>query len=208
MPAPTERNWEEALRDELGLFFVPLPPLEEKDNPRVKAKALYVIGNIAGLERRFTEILNLVEATELNALVIDVKNDHGVMSYRSSIEIVQEAGANRNVPIKDISAVMEKRETYSLQSTGFAMGHEAHRQWFNGWTGRLRSHVLKDRVETAGVHAFTVDMTISVDQVAHELEDVPFEVFLENQIWRVKPGEAFLEKLTHEETGAEGPPGE
>lgn len=108
---------EEALREELGPFFVPLPPLEQEDNPKVKAKALYVTGNIAGLERRFNEMLELVENTELNSFVIDVKNDHGVMSYRSNIEIVQESGANRNVPIKDIGAVMEelqKRDIYPI----------------------------------------------------------------------------------------------
>lgn len=101
---------EEALREELGPFFVPLPPLEQKENPRVKAKALYLTGHTIGSASRFEQLLDLVDSTELNALVIDVKNDHGVMSYRSNIEIVQQSGANRSAPIKDIQSIMEELE--------------------------------------------------------------------------------------------------
>lgn len=99
---------EEALREELGPFFVPLPPLEQKENPRVKAKALYLTGHTIASPTRFQNLIELVESTELNAMVIDVKNDHGVMSYQSDIEIVKESGANRSVPIKDIQSVMEE----------------------------------------------------------------------------------------------------
>ncbi len=108
---------EEALREELGPFFVPLPPLEQEDNPPVKAKGIYLTGNTVGLQHRFESLMEMVDTTELNAMVIDVKNDHGVMSYRSEIEIVQEAGANRSVPIKNISEVMEelkKRDIYPI----------------------------------------------------------------------------------------------
>lgn len=99
---------EEALKDELGPFFVPLPPLEKEDNPPVKARGIYVTGNTVGLTSRFEDLLHMVETTELNAMVIDVKNDHGVMSYRSDIEIVSEAGANRNVPVKDMQEVISR----------------------------------------------------------------------------------------------------
>jgi hypothetical protein len=108
---------EEALKEELGEFFVPLPPDEQRDNPAVKAKGIYVTGNMAGLERRFGELMEMVEATELNTMVIDVKNDHGLMTYRSEIEIVQNIGANKSVPVKDIDALMEKlreRDIYPI----------------------------------------------------------------------------------------------
>lgn len=102
------RQREDSLKEKLGEFFVPLPPEHQADNPLVKAKGIYVTGNSAGLESRFTELLALVESTELNAMVIDVKNDHGLVTYRSEIEIVNNIGANRSVPIKDIDALMSR----------------------------------------------------------------------------------------------------
>ncbi|KUO50279.1 MAG: hypothetical protein APF76_11245 [Desulfitibacter sp. BRH_c19] len=105
------------LKEELGAFFVPLPPLELEENPPVKARGLYLTGNSVGQTDRFNKLMDLVTTTELNSLVIDVKNDHGVMSYKSEIEIVQEVGANRSVPIKDIKVAMEKikeRDIYPI----------------------------------------------------------------------------------------------
>ena len=54
------RQREEALREELGPFFVPLPPLEQKENPRVKAKALYLTGHTVASSTRFQNLIELV----------------------------------------------------------------------------------------------------------------------------------------------------
>lgn len=107
---------EEKRRSELGHFYVPLPA-ETTDNPRVKAKGIYITGHTAGLEDRFTELLDLIDDTELNAVVIDVKNDNGKVMYETSIEIVKEIGANTSYPIKDIEKLMaelEKRNIYPI----------------------------------------------------------------------------------------------
>ena len=37
-------------------------------------------------------------------MVIDVKNDHGLVTYPTEIEIVKQVGADLNVPIKDLKA--------------------------------------------------------------------------------------------------------
>ncbi len=113
-----ERNLrEEVLREELGHFFVPLPPLEKEDNPPVKAKGIYVTGNSVGLTSRFERLLEMVETTELNAMVIDVKNDHGLMTYRSEIDIIIESGANRSAPVKDMQevvAMLKEKGIYTI----------------------------------------------------------------------------------------------
>lgn len=99
--------FEEQLKEELGPFFVPLPPLEQEENPAVKARGLYLTGNTAGRPQKLAELVQLIEDTELNAVVIDVKNDHGVMSYKSEIQIVQDVKANQALPIKDIKGLLE-----------------------------------------------------------------------------------------------------
>jgi hypothetical protein len=100
-----QRLLEEQRKVELGHFYVPLPA-EEVDNPRVKAKAIYVTGHSVGVTTRFQDLMNMVDTTELNSMVIDVKNDDGKVMYQSNIEIIQTVGANTSYPIKDIQAVM------------------------------------------------------------------------------------------------------
>ncbi|HZK25835.1 MAG TPA: putative glycoside hydrolase [Oscillospiraceae bacterium] len=113
-----ERQQREAdLQKELGAFFVPLPPLEIPENPVVKAKGLYVTGHTAANSKRFAELLELIEETELNAMVIDVKNDNGLMTYRSEIEIVNEVNGNKGAVIEDIDAVLHElkaRDIYPI----------------------------------------------------------------------------------------------
>lgn len=98
---------EEALKAELGAFYVPLPPEEVKDNPKVKARGLYLTGNSVALQSRFPSLVEMVETTELNTMVIDVKNDAGLMTYPSEIEIVQQVDANYKAPVKNMQEVLE-----------------------------------------------------------------------------------------------------
>ncbi|MGI6658386.1 MAG: putative glycoside hydrolase [Dethiobacteraceae bacterium] len=116
--AVEERRRREAeLREELGAFFVPLPPVDRADNPAVKAKGIYVTGHTVANSRRFAELMQLVDETELNAMVIDVKNDSGLMTYRSEIEIVKEVNGNKGVVIEDIDAVLSElkaRDIYPI----------------------------------------------------------------------------------------------
>ena len=67
---------EEKRKKELGSFYVPLPPLVQQENPPVKVRGIYLTGNTVG-HSRYRDLLDMVETTELNAVVIDVKNDHG-----------------------------------------------------------------------------------------------------------------------------------
>ncbi|MCM3761911.1 putative glycoside hydrolase [Alkalihalobacillus oceani] len=49
--------------------------------PEDGVRGIYVTGNSAGGER-FSSLLELVNTTELNAMVIDIKEDHGYLTYR------------------------------------------------------------------------------------------------------------------------------
>lgn len=74
---------------------------------RVRVKGIYMTGNTVGYKERFDKLIDLVKNTEINAVVIDVKDDTGLMTYASSLPEVDFTGANRNARIKDISAVMK-----------------------------------------------------------------------------------------------------
>ncbi|MGO9015479.1 MAG: putative glycoside hydrolase [Dissulfurispiraceae bacterium] len=51
--------------------------------------------------------LKLIGETELNALVIDVKGDRGIVTYRSDIPLVSQVGAQRQVIVKDIKGLLQ-----------------------------------------------------------------------------------------------------
>lgn len=63
---------------------------------------------------KFEKILGIAVATEINTLVIDVKDDDGLMTYKSQIQIVDAVEANRSARIKDINALMELLKEYDI----------------------------------------------------------------------------------------------
>lgn len=82
---------------------------EETGKPRrepVKVKGIYVSGPVAGIAR-MDELIELVDETELNAMVIDIKNDEGKVTYDMQSDQVLEIQAGvRYIP--DIAALVSK----------------------------------------------------------------------------------------------------
>lgn len=79
---------------------------------RPKVKGIYVTGPMAG-NNAFENLLTLVDDTELNAMVIDVKNDAGEITYRMSQETAQEMGACINY-IRDMENFMKKLKEHGV----------------------------------------------------------------------------------------------
>jgi hypothetical protein len=65
-------------------------------------KALYL--SVYGIGDRTLRgsALKLIEETELNTLVIDVKGDRGIINYRSSIPLASEVGSQKIIIVKDL----------------------------------------------------------------------------------------------------------
>ncbi|HOP74858.1 MAG TPA: putative glycoside hydrolase [Bacillota bacterium] len=56
-------------------------------------KGVYATGWMAGSDKWFPRIIQFINETEVNALVIDVKDDTGTLSYSSSIPLVNQTKA-------------------------------------------------------------------------------------------------------------------
>jgi hypothetical protein len=70
-------------------------------------KALYLtVYGIGDREIRRSAV-KLIEETELNALVIDVKGDKGMIPYKSSIPLASELGAQKIITVRDIDGLMK-----------------------------------------------------------------------------------------------------
>lgn len=65
------------------------------DDPRtpVQAKGIFVTGAVAGTGNTMPALTQLVENSSLNAMVIDIKNDSGEVTYKMGLPLSQEIGA-------------------------------------------------------------------------------------------------------------------
>ncbi len=70
-------------------------------------KGIYVSGQKAGIEEYIAELINLADETEINAMVIDIKNDNGEITYKMNIPLVEEIGAGTNY-IKDMNGLISR----------------------------------------------------------------------------------------------------
>ena len=71
----------------------------------VKVKGIYVSGPVAGIAR-MEELIELVDQTELNAIVIDIKNDESKVTYKMQSDQVLEIGTGVGY-IQDIDALVK-----------------------------------------------------------------------------------------------------
>jgi hypothetical protein len=70
-------------------------------------KALYLSFYGIGDRTIRESALELLQETELNALVIDVKGDRGMIPYKSAIPLATEVGAQRIITVKDAGGLIK-----------------------------------------------------------------------------------------------------
>ncbi|MDQ3997585.1 MAG: putative glycoside hydrolase, partial [Gemmatimonadota bacterium] len=73
----------------------PQAPLVPTPDP---VRGLYV-NRWVSLGRKMWELIDVAKRTEVNALVLDVKDDRGLMLYRSNVPLAREIGADTLQPI-------------------------------------------------------------------------------------------------------------
>lgn len=78
---------------------------EPAQKERPKVKGIFVTGAMAGTDN-MSNLIDLVDRTELNALVIDIKNDEGRVTYDMQTPAIQELGACRQY-VADMEALVK-----------------------------------------------------------------------------------------------------
>ena len=78
-----------------------------KQISRPRVKGIFVTGPTAGIER-MQELIELVDETELNTIVMDIKNDEGRIVYDMQIPIVQELGSGISY-VRDMEELIRRR---------------------------------------------------------------------------------------------------
>lgn len=81
-------------------------------NP-VKVKGIYVSAYVAGTEDRMDQIIDEIDKTELNAVVIDVKDDRGRITFAMDSPTVNEINASQPL-IRDMPALIKKLNDHHI----------------------------------------------------------------------------------------------
>ncbi|GAC1514785.1 MAG: hypothetical protein NVS1B4_03320 [Gemmatimonadaceae bacterium] len=86
--------------------LVPTPPF---------VRGLYV-NRWAALGRKVWELIGVAQRTEVNALVIDVKDDRGLVLYRSSVPLARRIGADTLLPMRRerVRALLDTMRAHSI----------------------------------------------------------------------------------------------
>lgn len=89
---------------------VVLPPLL----PPEIMRAVYLTGWSAGSSRMINYVIDLAKTTEMNAVVIDIKDFSGDVTYQTDVPEVAQYGAQRRVKIWDIDALLNRLHTEGI----------------------------------------------------------------------------------------------
>jgi hypothetical protein len=134
-------------------------------------KALYV-NAWAFASPKLWQLVRLVDATEVNALVVDVKDDTGCLLYPSAVPTAQQTGASACAHAKDAKARLDTLAAHGIYSIARIVVAKdpllaVHRP---AWSVRDRSTgtLWRDRINIAWVDAYNDSVWIYAAQLAQE----------------------------------------
>lgn len=150
--------------------------LEPSEKERPAVKGIYVTGPVAGSER-MNDLITLVDATELNTMVIDVKNDEGEITWKMDTGSVLEMG-NGVAYIRDIGALMETLKEHDIYTVArivcfkdpvFAQNH------INSALRKPDGGFVTDAYGLAWVNPYDEEVWAYLTEIAQAALDVGFD---------------------------------
>jgi hypothetical protein len=145
----------------------PAPPLVEPPKP---LRAVYVNAWAFG-GRRFDELVKLADTTEVNAFVIDVKDDTGYLTYRSSVPTAAEIGANDQRRTRDAERrlrLLNEHGIYPIARIVVAKDPLLAARKPAWSVQHVNGGLWRDRLNFAWVDAFNDSVWIYAAQLAEE----------------------------------------
>src|SRR6266516_5272503 len=159
----------------LELRYVQQEPLLQPSTSSIKG--LYVNAWAFG-SRRLWQLVRLADETEINALVIDVKDDTGCLLYPSAVPTAQQIGANQCVRARDARARLDTIAAHGIYAIARIVVAKDPRlaerkpEWSvqERGTGKL----WRDRIDIAWVDAYNDSVWIYAAQLAQEAVHMGF----------------------------------
>src|SRR5216117_40004 len=139
--------------------------------PTANIKALYVNAWAFGSPKLW-QLVRLADETEINAFVVDVKDDTGCLLYPSAVPTAEQIGANKCVRAKDVKARLDTLRAHGIYTIArFVVAKDpllAERK--PGWSVKDRNTggLWRDRINIAWVDAYNDSVWIYAAQLAAE----------------------------------------
>ena len=142
----------------------------------VKVRGIYVSGPVAGIAK-MDDLIDLVDRTELNAMVIDIKNDEGKVTYKMQSEQVLEIDAGvRYIPdIEDLVARCKEKDIYLIaRIVAFRDPYLAEQK--PEWAVHTKSGaIFRDKNGMAWVNPYCREMWDYLVEIAEQAAMVGFD---------------------------------
>ncbi|MEO7986070.1 MAG: putative glycoside hydrolase [Gemmatimonadales bacterium] len=152
---------------------LPAPPLTR---PPSEVRAIYVNAWAFG-GKRFYDLVRLADQTEVNAFVIDVKDDTGYLTYRSEVPTAIEIGANTQRRARDVQErlrVLREHRIHPIARIVVAKDPLLASKK-PGWSvQQVGGGLWHDRLDFAWVDAFNDSVWVYASQLAAEAVRIGF----------------------------------
>src|SRR6059036_3878425 len=142
-----------------------------------KIKGLYVNAWAFGSPKLW-QLVRLADETEINAFVVDVKDDTGCLLYPSTVPTAEQIGANQCVRAKDARARLDSLHAHGIYPIARIVVAKdpllAERK--SGWSVKDRDTggLWRDRINIAWVDAYNDSVWIYAAQLAQEAARMGF----------------------------------
>lgn len=143
-------------------------------NTPTKVKGIYISGPVAGTKNTLNNIVRIVDETEVNAIVVDIKNDSGEITYKMQTPTVLDikSGVNyirdidgfikrmkekniyliaRIVAFKDPILAKKKPELSLKNSNGTIFTDKAGLSWVNPYKKEVWEYLIEVAAEAARI---------------------------------------------------------
>ena len=146
--------------------------------PSANIKALYVNAWAFGSSKLW-ELVHLADETEINAFVIDVKDDTGCLLYPSTVPTAEQIGANNCVRAKDAKARLDTLAAHGIYPIARIVVAKdpllAERKAAWSVKDRNTGGLWRDRINIAWVDAYNDSVWIYSAQLAQEAARMGFQ---------------------------------
>ena len=150
--------------------------VEDTRREPVKVRGIYVSGPVAGIAK-MDDLIELVDQTELNAMVIDIKNDEGKVTYKMQSEQVLEidAGVGYISDIEELVARCKEKDIYLIaRIVAFRDPYLAEQK--PEWAVHTKSgEIFRDKNGMAWVNPYCREMWDYLVEIAAQAAQVGFD---------------------------------
>ena len=180
------------------LRYVLPEPLFDNGPVADPVKALYINAWAFGGSKLW-QLVRLADSTEVNAFVVDVKDDTGCLLYPSEVKVAQEIGATKCVRTRDVKSRLDTLHAHNIYTIARIVVAKdpllaEHRP---AWSVKhVNGGLWRDRIDIAWVDAYNDSVWIYAAQLAQEAVRLGFsEVQFDYVRFPDEPKEAMAQAI-------------